>query len=167
MNIPSNDILIHLKSQIGFEQSFTSPDPLSSGTIRQYCEAIGDYNPVYFDPVFAKAVGYDGLIAPPSLICESEQFSGYCEVNPILSGSYYFREHWYSWLRAGNNYEFYRPANIGDLISTEKCLEDVWLKIGSKGTHIFRKILIIYKNQCGVTLAKNEEIMFLTVPSIA
>ena len=158
-----NDLFTHLKSQIGVEQSFTSPDVLTSGTFRQYCQATGDSNPVYFEPAFAKMIGHDGLIAPPTLVCESEQFRGPVEVNTILSERIHFMGHWYDWLRAGNNYEFYQSVRIGDLISTKKRFEDVWKKKGKSGNHIFRKIVIHYSNQSGKRLARNEEIMFVTI----
>ena len=156
-------LLIHLKSQIGVEQWFTSPDVVTSATFRQYFQAMGDSNPVYFDPAFAKMIGHDGLIAPPTLVCESEQFKEPCGATSILSERTYFMGYWYDWLRAGNNYEFYQSVRVGDLISTKRRFEDVWLKEGKSGKHLFRKIVIHYSNQGGERLARNEEIMFVTI----
>ena len=163
MKYPAKDLLTHLKSQIGAMHSFTPQDPLASATFRQYFEAIGDFNPVYFDTEIAESIGFESLIARPTLICESEQFSGTVEENTPFSQRTFLNGHWYNWLRAGNNYEFYNSAKVGDVISTKKTFEDVWLKKGENGTHIFKKINIYYRNQSGETLAKNEEIMFVTL----
>ena len=163
MNKRLDALLIHLKSQIGFELCFTSPDFVTSATFRQYFEAIGDFNPVYFEPGFAKKTGHDGLIGPPSLVCESEQFISSAGTDSILSDRTYFMGYWYDWLRAGNNYEFYQSVRVGDLISTKRRFEDVWYKEGKSGTHLFRKVVIHYSNHMGQSLARNEEIMFVTI----
>tara|TARA_B100000470_G_C19673840_1_gene338801 strand:+ start:221 stop:715 length:495 start_codon:yes stop_codon:yes gene_type:complete len=163
MNERLDALLIHLKSQVGFELCFTSPDLVTSATFRQYFQAIGDFNPVYFEPQFAKKTGHDRLIGPPTLVCESEQFKDLFEASSILSERTYFMGYWYDWLRAGNNYEFYQSVRVGDLISTKRRFEDVWLKEGKSGNHIFRRVVIHYSNQEGESLARNEEIMFVTI----
>ena len=163
MKLLPNEFLGRLKSQIGVTHSFTTPDPLSSGTFRQYFEVVGDFNPVYFDHEFAKSIGHPRLLAPPTLICESEQFSDQVAENNIFSGRICFNGDWYNWLRAGNAYEFYNPAKIGDVIVTKKIFEDVWLKKGKNGNHIFKQVNIFYTNQNGDRLAKNEETMFITL----
>ncbi|VVE62060.1 hypothetical protein PCA31118_00885 [Pandoraea captiosa] len=36
------------------------------GAIRKFADAIGDDNPLYRDDAFARAQGYEGIIAPPT-----------------------------------------------------------------------------------------------------
>jgi acyl dehydratase len=36
------------------------------GAVRRFAEAIGDLNPMYFDPDYARASGFKGLLAPPT-----------------------------------------------------------------------------------------------------
>jgi acyl dehydratase len=44
------------------------PDPVSAISIRMFCEAIGDANPIYVDEAVARAHGHPGQVVPPSLL---------------------------------------------------------------------------------------------------
>ena len=47
----------------------TTPPMLNEvekGAIRRFAEALGDYNPAYFDAEYARASGFTGVVAPPS-----------------------------------------------------------------------------------------------------
>ncbi len=47
----------------------TTPPTLNEierGAIRRFAEALGDYNPIYFDAEYARASGYTNIAAPPS-----------------------------------------------------------------------------------------------------
>jgi uncharacterized protein len=44
------------------------PDPVNGPMIRHWCEAIGDANPIYTDPVAAGASVHGGLVAPPTML---------------------------------------------------------------------------------------------------
>ncbi len=47
----------------------TTPPMLNEvekGAIRRFAEALGDYNPAYFDAEYARASGFNGIVAPPS-----------------------------------------------------------------------------------------------------
>lgn len=47
----------------------TTPPMLNEvekGAIRRFAEALGDYNPAYFDAEYARASGFPGVVAPPS-----------------------------------------------------------------------------------------------------
>ncbi|MFN8545707.1 MAG: bifunctional MaoC family dehydratase N-terminal/OB-fold nucleic acid binding domain-containing protein [Candidatus Binatia bacterium] len=45
-----------------------APEPVSEAVVRQWCDALGDRNPVYTDPEVAKASVHKGLVAPPTMI---------------------------------------------------------------------------------------------------
>lgn len=45
-----------------------APHPVNEPMIRHWVEAMGDFNPVYVDDEAAKAVGFPGLIAPPTML---------------------------------------------------------------------------------------------------
>ncbi|WXG39310.1 MAG: MaoC family dehydratase N-terminal domain-containing protein [Candidatus Freyarchaeum deiterrae] len=49
----------------GIEPMRVKPD---SSTIKQYCEMVGDNNPVYFDDDSARREGYPGAIVPQSYL---------------------------------------------------------------------------------------------------
>jgi acyl dehydratase len=44
------------------------PDPVSAISIRMFCEAIGDANPIYVDDAVARGHGHPGQVVPPSLL---------------------------------------------------------------------------------------------------
>jgi acyl dehydratase len=39
---------------------------VEKGAIRRFVEALGDYNPIYFDAEYAKGAGFAGVVAPPT-----------------------------------------------------------------------------------------------------
>jgi uncharacterized OB-fold protein/acyl dehydratase len=43
-------------------------DPVNQPMIRHWVEAMGDYNPVYVDEDAARAEGFPGIIAPPTML---------------------------------------------------------------------------------------------------
>jgi uncharacterized OB-fold protein/acyl dehydratase len=45
-----------------------APDEVNLPMIRHWVEATGDYNPVYVDDDAARAHGFDGIIAPPTML---------------------------------------------------------------------------------------------------
>ena len=40
--------------------------PVERGKIREFAEAIGDYNPIYSDPAYAAKTELRGILAPPT-----------------------------------------------------------------------------------------------------
>jgi uncharacterized OB-fold protein/acyl dehydratase len=46
----------------------SAPDPVNVPMIRHWVEAMGDENPVYLDDAAARANGFDGIIAPPTML---------------------------------------------------------------------------------------------------
>ncbi|MFO0596868.1 MAG: MaoC family dehydratase N-terminal domain-containing protein [Myxococcaceae bacterium] len=47
----------------------TTPPTLNEvekGAVRRFAEALGDYNPAYFDLDYARASGFAGIVVPPS-----------------------------------------------------------------------------------------------------
>lgn len=48
--------------------SMSGPDPVNLPMIRHWVEAMGDENPVYLDETAARAAGFAGVIAPPTML---------------------------------------------------------------------------------------------------
>ena len=46
----------------------TARDPVNQAMIRHWCDAMGDANPVYTDPVSAAASVHRGVVAPPTML---------------------------------------------------------------------------------------------------
>jgi len=45
-----------------------APDPVNVPMIRHWVDAFEDRNPIYLDDAAARAVGFDGLVAPPAML---------------------------------------------------------------------------------------------------
>jgi len=58
------------------------------GDIKVLCRAIGDFNPLFFDPEYAKGTKYGKQVAPPSIIAEMLQIDPgrevLCGARPVL-----------------------------------------------------------------------------------
>ena len=70
----STHITDELKSWIGREATYTAPEELGRASIRYFAMALGDDNPLFCDAAFARGSRrHGGVIAPPTLVCETNQ----------------------------------------------------------------------------------------------
>ncbi|MBF6331157.1 FAS1-like dehydratase domain-containing protein [Nocardia transvalensis] len=139
---------------IGREVTYIAPEPLGRPAIRYFAQAVGDENPLYTDENYARAHGYDDVVAPPTLICETNQYTGLPRDDEGFAG--------HSWcveapgtrlVRGGNSYEFHRPVHPTDIIAATWCVTDVEEKSGK----LFVHSRATYRNQNDDLLATNDE----------
>jgi acyl dehydratase len=59
-----------LRAYVGVEdmEPEIGPDPVNEPMIRQWCEIMGDENPVHTDREFAARSGLGGIVAPPTML---------------------------------------------------------------------------------------------------
>ncbi|TXS95346.1 DNA-binding protein [Parahaliea maris] len=60
---------------------YKSWDPVNPAMIRHWCEALGDSNPIYTDASAARDAGFNGLVAPPTML-QAWTMRGYREQRP-------------------------------------------------------------------------------------
>jgi acyl dehydratase len=146
-----------VRAWIGRTVAYTAPEPLGRAAIRYYAVAVGDRNPLYFDDELARAHGYDGVVAPPTLIFDTTQ---YVDADPDEHG--YPGHAWgldvsgATMLRGGNAYELHQPVRPDDVITATWTLTDIVERGGR------RPMLVVtsearYTNQHGELLATNRE----------
>lgn len=109
-------------------------DPVNQPMIRHWCDAMGDTNPLYTDPDYAKQSPYGGVIAPPTMI-QAWTMPGYTQQLPPGSARRpagledYFEllsEAGYLSVVAVNcDQEYFVPVKPGDEIRSSKMLESV------------------------------------------
>jgi acyl dehydratase len=152
-----------LRAWIGRQVTYPAREALSPASIRYFARALGDDNPLYTDDEFAREAGYRMAVAPPTLVCETCQYSD----GPAAATGYIGHE-WdlpidnVRMIRAGNAYEFTRPVYPDDWISVTWTLEDmVERKSRRGGTQLFVTSLATYENQDGDRLASNRETIVL------
>ena len=148
-----------IKAWIGREAVYEAQEELGRASIRYFALAIGDENPLYFDDAYARANGYDAVIAPPTLVCETNQF-----IAAGRPGSAYIGHSWdlpvtgCRLIRGGNDYEFFRPVRPEDRVTVRWRLADITERTTSKGV----PMLIVaseatYTDEKGEPLARNTE----------
>ena len=148
--------LDELRSRIGIPISDTVEPWNYEATrdgIRHYAHGIGDDNPLWTDPAYAKETHYGKIVALPSFLFSTSRIvSGYCGG---LSGVHAM------W--AGANWDWYKPVLVGDAISTEAHLKDL---IEHKTRFAGRAVQQIYHtdffNQTGDKVAACDSWVFRT-----
>ncbi|TYB64429.1 MaoC family dehydratase [Nonomuraea sp. PA05] len=139
---------------VGREVSYTAPEELGRAALRYFAQAVGDDNPLYTDDAYAREHGYDGVVAPPTLICETNQYTGLPrDADGSAGHSWHLDVPGARLVRGGNAYEFHQPVRPGDVITATWRVQDVQEKAGK----LFVTSRATYRNQHGDLLAVNEE----------
>jgi acyl dehydratase len=148
-----------LKGWIGREVTYTAPEEIGRAAFRYFALATGDDNPIYHDDAFAKATRHGGVVAPPTLVCETNQF-----MNQAVDEDGYVGHKWdlplphTRFIRGGNDYEFHQPMRPDDRVSVTWRILDIYERKTQKfGTLIFVVSEARYVNQRGEVLATNRE----------
>ena len=148
-----------LRQWIGREFNYTAPEEIGRASIRYFALAIGDENPLYFDDAYARAAGYPGVIAPPTFICETNQ---YAHRQPNADG--YIGHSWdlplsgCRMIRGGHEYEFLQPVKPEDRINVNWRLEDISERGSSRGGTMLIVIAVAtFYNRRAEMLARNRE----------
>jgi acyl dehydratase len=152
-------ITVELKQWIGREFNYTAPEEIGRASIRYFALAVGDANRLYLDDEYARAAGYKGVIAPPTFICETNQ---YAHRQPDADG--YIGHSWdlpltgCRMLRGGHEYEFFQPVMPDDRINVSWRLENISERPSSRGgTMLIVIAAATFANQRAELLARNRE----------
>jgi len=132
-------------------------DPVNETMIRHWCDALDDRNPIYTDPEAAKAAGFDGVVAPPSMMQswilrgvemarpETMKPNKQTELHALLTGN------GYTGVVATNCEQGYtRYLRPGDRVSTTTVIEAISEeKATALGIGYFINTREIYRDQQG------------------
>ena len=105
----------------------SSPPTLNEvekGAIRRFAEAVGDYNPIYYDEEYARASGFPTIVAPPTF---PASFHSAADLRELLGVGIK------SLLHAEQAFEYERPILAGDRIYVSTKVADVLEKTGPAG----------------------------------
>jgi hypothetical protein len=139
--------------------SYTAPEPAGAAAGRYFGLAIGDDNPLYSDPGYAREHGLSGVTWPLTLVCETNQYAGL----PLDAEGYAG----HTWgldlpgtrqVRGGNRYTFHRRIRPEDVIVATWSIDDVEGKVTGSGSEM---VVITstarYATDAGEPLAENAE----------
>lgn len=111
------------------------------------------------DEGYAREAGYGSVIAPPTLVCETNQ---YAHRQPDSDG--YIGHSWElpiagcRMIRGGHEYEFFRPVQPSDRVSVRWRLESISEHQSSRGTPMLIATAVgTFVDQKGELLARNRE----------
>lgn len=97
---------------------------VEKGAIRKFAEAIGDFNPIYYDEEYARAAGYPAVVAPPTF---PAAFHSAADLRELLGVTIK------SLLHAEQSFEYERPIFAGDRIYVTTSVADVAERMGPTG----------------------------------
>jgi len=151
-----------LRACIGREATYTAPEEIGRAGIRLFALAMQDGNPMHQDEALATASRHGGIVASPTLVCETNQ-----PVRRPADETGYFGHAWglplssQDFMRGGNEYEFHQPVRPDDRITvTWRILDIQSRETRGGGTLIFVTSEARYTNQRGELLAVNRETNF-------
>jgi len=148
-----------INSLVGATKEYTAPEPIGAAAFRYFAQAIRDTNPVFTDPSAAIAAGFPDVVAPPTLICETNQ---YVVAEPNEDG--YAGHEWgiaiagTRQIRGGNDYEFGRPVVPSDVITALWTIDSIVERVSRSGAAmVVVTSTATYTNQDDEHIATNTE----------
>ncbi|MBK6659032.1 MAG: MaoC family dehydratase N-terminal domain-containing protein [Proteobacteria bacterium] len=121
--------------------------------IRHYAHGIGDDNPLWCDPEYARTTAHGGIIACPSFLFACSRIaSGYVGGLPGIHAMW-----------AGANWTWHKPARRNDAVSTESYLKDLVIhETRFAGRAVQQIYHVDFFNQDGDRLAEVDSWCFRT-----
>jgi acyl dehydratase len=149
-----------LRARIGETAAYTAPEPLGRAAIRYFALAVGDANPLYTDPAAAAAAGLDDVVAPPTPVCETNQYVAGrpADADGYLGHSWDLEVPGTRLVRGGNAYTFHRHVRPSDVITATWRIADMVERTTGSGQAMLSVVSeAAYTNQDGDLLAENLE----------
>lgn len=138
-----------VRALVGRTATYTAPEPLGRAAIRYFALATGDANPAHLA----------GDVAPPTLVCETNQFVNLPrDENGFAGHGWDFHLPGTREVRGGNSYRFHRPVRPDDVVTATWTVTDVAERTtGSGAGMVVVTSLATYTDQAGELLVENEE----------
>ena len=124
------------------------PFAVTKETIQELSRSIGEAGPLCYDEDAARAAGYAGLVAPPTLCTLFVRRVELPDIN-LKFGRMRFH--------AGQRVQPCAPIIAGDSLTASSHLKDVYAKTGRSGTMVFIVWETTLRNQKGEVVADVQE----------
>ena len=158
------EVMAAAKRVIGFKGPALT-ELVTRKDIRRFAIAIGDNNPLYHDPAYARQLGYPDVIAPPMYhmahAFPDNDLDGLDDagVAGSLTVKYEVPSPGFpSSVAGGRKAEFLLPVVAGDSITMQEWVADVYEKEGRDGPMIFVISETRFTNQRGELVATDRSI---------
>jgi acyl dehydratase len=144
MDLNLNELVERVRRHIG-RKGPPYVKTIEKGALLKFCSAVGETNPLYVDEDYARTTVYGGLIAPPTYLSVfSEACAGTLEKDLPFT----------RFLHTDDVIESYLPIRVGDVITAQGVLADVFAKSGRRGPLLFQAVDITLTNQRDERVAK-------------
>lgn len=106
---------------VGREYPCSEPYEVSREKIRDFADAIGDANPLYWSKDAARAAGYADVIAPPTFLTVLQfRFRGEGPIADPALGLDYSRV-----VHGEQRFVYHRPVVAGDVLHASTAIEEI------------------------------------------
>lgn len=123
---------------------------IEAGAVKRFCDAVGLTDPIYTDPEAARAAGYPERPIPPSFWC-SLMGSGSELKRPDFS------HHGSRNMNGGTEYEYLKPAYVGQTLAATMRIADIYEKQSSKGgIMVFTVMENIWRDEQGEIVTRGR-----------
>jgi len=122
----------------------TDPVPVSAEMVTNFCQAIGENNPLHSGPEAAARGPYGSLVAPPSFAVTFRNGQHFFQHVPRFGKQGF---------DAGKDVEFVAPIRPGDSITLSSHVKEIYEKTGRTGSMVFVIVRSTLKNQRGEVVA--------------
>ena len=135
--------------------------PLGAASFDYFARAVGDKAAIYMDANAAMAAGYKDIIAPPTFVCETVQYSDRApDENGYIGHAWDLPLDGWRRVRGGNAYRLHQPVVASDVLRVDWEVESVRETNDSRGQLIVIVVSVAtYRNQRDELLAENRETM--------
>lgn len=135
--------------------------PLGAASFDYFARAVGDTAAIYVDADAAMAAGYKDIIAPPTFVCETVQYSDRApDENGYIGHNWDLPFEGWRRVRGGNAYRLHQPVVASDVLRVDWEVESVRETKDSRGELMVIVISVAtYRNQRNDLLAENRETM--------
>lgn len=142
--------------------------PVEFSHISMFARAVGDENPIYHDPDYAKASPLGAVIAPPTFVQASAQFDPDYSLRPKPGQPWFGSGREPTGVKPGEtktgsagggnggvlhaeqHFEYHRPLKAGDVLSATTFPGKSWEKEGRRGGVLkFSESITEYRDQNG------------------
>jgi acyl dehydratase len=113
------------------------PDPISSSDVRRFVDVIGETNPIYRDEAYARRHGYKGCVVPPLFVVilfrSIQDPEGKVARFGIDWPGFALPPPYTNTRNAGQEYTWLRPVYVGDRLTVQIRLTDMYVRRGRAG----------------------------------
>jgi len=102
---------------------------VDKSAVRKFARAIGETNPLYFDPDYAVTTRFGAIIAPPTFVAALMSM----DLPPLPDPPVTFTVT----LHTDDVMEQFAPIQVGDVITSVPKLADAFVKTGRNGEMLF------------------------------